>query len=164
MEKEKILTSLSTVARARNKWVRTQGRKVFGGRLKVMLQFKFLLGKSPSYRLAKAGRGRWRNDHSPLFSYCSVPNKWVILFFLDFHSPPRWLFLTLVSRSQSRLGRTFWQLESSTVWRGVGSRVLKVPFFNFVFLNFLVFLQHLLLKVSDFKQPACSVRPGINYL
>lgn len=45
----------------------------------------------------------------------------------------------------------------------MGRRVLKVFVCLFKFSS-LVFLQHLLLKVSDFKQPACSVRPGINYL
>lgn len=56
MEKEKILTLPSAVARLRNKWVRIQGRKVSGRWLNMMLQFKFLLRKSLNYRLPKAGR------------------------------------------------------------------------------------------------------------
>jgi len=66
--KEKILTLPGAVARVRNKRVRIQGRNVFGEWLNMILSFKFLLKKPLNFRLAKAGRERWRNDHSPFFS------------------------------------------------------------------------------------------------
>lgn len=56
MEKEKNLILPSAIARVRIKWVRIQGRAVFGGQLNVILRFKSPLRSSLKYRPAKAGR------------------------------------------------------------------------------------------------------------
>lgn len=56
MEKEENLILPSAIARVRSKWVRIQGRAVFGGQLNVILRFKSPLRSSLKYRLAKAGR------------------------------------------------------------------------------------------------------------